>query len=312
MFKNEADFEKLVGRLNIDNEPNPAHRENLRRQMLSAFNETSEQSESRTTVFQTLGRTITKSPITKLAAAAAVIIIAVLIGIHQFGGSIESVALADVIEAMHNAEWAHYHFVIDVTGVDEKIAKNTPSKGWEGWQSVNPLRSIEKHNNGKIYFTEENKGKTSYYDLGTNTITYKNLSTSQQDYAGIGDVYIKQISAVEKQGGKVNYEEGIYEGYPVIIISVDFTSGGGKRTKMSIIVDPETHLPKKLTAQQWLKGQYEGLISGTFDYPDDGPGDIYALGVPRTAKIIDKTRLPVVNPTLGHQPVPTPGDTSPR
>ncbi len=237
-----------------------------------------------------------KRPITKLAAAAAVIIIiGVMIGIHQFGGSIESVALADVIEAMHNAEWAHYHLVIDVTGVDEEIAKKTESKGWEGWQSVNPLRRIEKHNNGKIYFTEENKGKTSHYDPETNTITvkYKNPSASQQDYAGVGDVYIKQISAVEKQGGKVNYEEGIYEGYPVIIISIDFTSGGGKRTKMSIIVDPETHLPKKLTAQQWLKGQYEGLISGTFHYPDDGPGDIYALGVPLTAKVIDKTDISV-------------------
>ena len=46
-----------------------------------------------------IGRTIMKSPITKLAAAA-VIIIAVLIGINQFGGSIDgaSVAWADVAE----------------------------------------------------------------------------------------------------------------------------------------------------------------------------------------------------------------------
>ena len=229
-----------------------------------------------------------KSPITKLAAAAF-IIIAVLIGIHQFGGSINTVALADVIEAMLNAEWVHYHFVIDVTGVDEKIAKKT-SKGWEGWQSVNPLRRIEKHNNGKIYFTEENKGKTSRYDPQTNTITiieYKPPSTSQQGYTVLADMYIEQIAEVEKQGGKVKYEEGVYEGSPVKIISIDFTSGGGKRTKMSIIVDPETHLPKIVTAQQWFKGQYLGLISGTFDYPDDSPGDIYALGVPRTAKIID-------------------------
>ena len=40
MFKDEADFEKVVGRLNIDTEPNLIHCENLRRQMLSAFNET--------------------------------------------------------------------------------------------------------------------------------------------------------------------------------------------------------------------------------------------------------------------------------
>ena len=309
MFKNEDDFKETVSWLNIDDKPNPGHRESLRGQMLSAFDKSGERTQTES---RPLWRTIMKSPIGKLAAAA-VIIIAVLIGIHQFGGSIESIALADVIEAMHNTEWAHCHFVIDVTGVDEEIAKKT-SKGWEGWESVNPLRSIEKHNNGKIYFTEENKGKTSRYDPETNTITiveYKNHSTSQQDYAGVGDMYIKQISAVEKQGGKVNYDEGIYEGYPVIIISIDidFTSDGGKRTKMSIIVEPETYLIKKVTAQQWLKSQNLGLISGTFDYPETGPKDIYALGAPRTAKIIDTREVVVAEaknePKLVATPKPT-------
>lgn len=40
MFKNESDFKKLIDRLDIDTEPNPNHRENLRREMLSVFNET--------------------------------------------------------------------------------------------------------------------------------------------------------------------------------------------------------------------------------------------------------------------------------
>ncbi|MHC4283389.1 MAG: hypothetical protein ACYSWZ_10525, partial [Planctomycetota bacterium] len=230
-------------------------------------------------------------------------------------GSIERIALADVIEAMHNAEWVHCHIVVDVTGVDEEIAKQNRDKGWEGWESVNPLRSFEKHNNGKIYFTENNKDKTSRYDPETNTITiveYKNPSASQQDYASIGDMYIKQISEVEKQGGKVNYEKGIYESRPAIIISIDFNSGGpggGLRTKMSIIIEPETHLPKKFTAKQWLKGQYGGLLSGTFDYPETGPKDIYALGVPQTATIIDTREVVVAEaknePKLVSTPKPT-------
>ena len=79
MFKNEADFERIVSRLNIDNKPNPAHRENLRRQMLSAFNKTG----PRVTVLQTLRRTIMKNPIPKFAAAAAVIIV-IVIGLYCF------------------------------------------------------------------------------------------------------------------------------------------------------------------------------------------------------------------------------------
>lgn len=54
---------------------------------------------------QNAWRTIMKSPITKFAAAVA-IIIAVLIGIHQFGGSIDvaSVTFADVLETIRNSK----------------------------------------------------------------------------------------------------------------------------------------------------------------------------------------------------------------
>jgi outer membrane lipoprotein-sorting protein len=60
-------------------------------------------------------RIIMKSPITKLAAAA-VIIIAVLIGIHQFGRSIESVALADVLERVEQAQAFMYKMKMNMTG----------------------------------------------------------------------------------------------------------------------------------------------------------------------------------------------------
>jgi hypothetical protein len=99
MFKDEADFEKVVGRLNIDTEPNPAHRENLRRQMLSVFNQAGQESATRIIVFRALRRLIMKSPITKVAAAAA-IITAVSICIHYLGGSLDgaSVAWSQVVE----------------------------------------------------------------------------------------------------------------------------------------------------------------------------------------------------------------------
>ena len=99
MFKDEADFKKVVRRLNVDTEPNQAHRENLRHQMLSAFNETQQQSQEQTTPLGVLRRKIMKSPITRIAAAAA-IIIAVFIGIHYLGGSIDgaTVAWSQVVE----------------------------------------------------------------------------------------------------------------------------------------------------------------------------------------------------------------------
>ncbi|MHC4457475.1 MAG: hypothetical protein ACYS0I_10360 [Planctomycetota bacterium] len=68
MFNNENDFEKLISRLNIDYKPDTAHRRNLREQMLSVFNQT------RPKTLRPTIRTILKSPITKLAAAAIIII----------------------------------------------------------------------------------------------------------------------------------------------------------------------------------------------------------------------------------------------
>jgi len=74
MFKDEADFEEVVGRLNIDTEPNPVHRENLRRQVLSAFDETEQESQEQTTPFGVLRKMIMKNTFTKIAAAAVIVI----------------------------------------------------------------------------------------------------------------------------------------------------------------------------------------------------------------------------------------------
>lgn len=71
MNRNEKDFENIVSRLNIDDSPDDAHRRNLRRRMLSVFNE---KSSRRTITFQTIAGTIIKSRLAKLAAAAVIII----------------------------------------------------------------------------------------------------------------------------------------------------------------------------------------------------------------------------------------------
>ncbi|MHC4741844.1 MAG: hypothetical protein ACYS8Z_08040 [Planctomycetota bacterium] len=79
MFKDEADFEKIVGRLNIDDEPNPEHREKLRGEMLEAF-EAAGQPPGQAA--QDEGKIVPMSPLVKFAAAAAVLIVAG-IGIYQ-------------------------------------------------------------------------------------------------------------------------------------------------------------------------------------------------------------------------------------
>jgi len=115
MFKDEADFEKVVGRLKIDTEPNPDHRENLHQRMLSVFNETAQQSKKRTTPHGVLRSTIMKSPITKLAVAAA-IIIAILVGLPFFSSNGSSVVLADVLARVEQTQAFMYRTKMTMTG----------------------------------------------------------------------------------------------------------------------------------------------------------------------------------------------------
>ena len=61
----------------------------------------------------------------------------------------------------------------------------------------------------------------------------------------------------------------------------------GKTTSVVIRVDPERMLPDSMT---FTRGDEKWQM--TIDYPDEGPADIYALGVPRDAPVEDRTPPP--------------------
>jgi hypothetical protein len=158
----------------------------------------------------------------------------------------------------------------------------------ESWESVRPLRRIEKLKSGKIYFTESNIGKTSSYDPATNKITIEHRAPaeSQQEYASIADMYIQQFAELEKKGAKINYEDGVCDGVSAKIMNLDFASGEGINTNISMVLDPATYLPKRCIAEQRdSKGLY-ARMSARFDYPETGPRDIYEAGAPRDAKVV--------------------------
>jgi len=82
MFKDEADFVKIVGRLEIDDKPDPAHRLELRRRMLAVFAECRESPGRQSVLFPGWAGTLLRSPIVKLAVAAAVLV-GIAIGFYQ-------------------------------------------------------------------------------------------------------------------------------------------------------------------------------------------------------------------------------------
>jgi len=234
--------------------------------------------------------TIMKSRTIKFAAATVIIIVAVL-ALHN--GSIDIVSPAfgveDVLAATQREEWMHAKYeTIDVNmdpNTVEKI-KRYP----ETWISVNPRRAILKGADGSIAFSEDDLGKSTRYNPETNTITIKyKASISKEQPASIAEMLLNQISNLERQGAKVAYSDAVYEDCPVTIIDIDYSDESGAHLKMSMVVDPETLLPKNLTMRQVNPKGQSIAASGVFDYPESGPNDIYQAGAPPDAqvKIID-------------------------
>ena len=95
MTDREKEFENLVNDIRFDDTPDYNHREKLEQDLLAALNKQNQHKPQALKIW----RNIVKNRVTQFATAAA-IIMAVLIGLHYLGGSIDgaTIAWADVME----------------------------------------------------------------------------------------------------------------------------------------------------------------------------------------------------------------------
>ncbi|MDH4238033.1 MAG: hypothetical protein OEW48_00580 [Phycisphaerae bacterium] len=312
MFKNEDDFKTIVNLLNIDDKPNPTHRESLRGQMLSVFNENQERTQTGT---RPLWMTIMKSPIGKLAAAA-VIIIAVLVGIHQLGNSVDvtTVALANVVENINKKPWMH---------ATVKRYQNGKENIHQQWCHFSSEKAFGKGQDGAVWCFDYGTGqKQFFYQPSTNTLEVNKLS--EGGFYGTDSAYNLINAAVQYQaeenatiseyldklnGRKVKVFQ-IEKTMPVDVMSI-----GPKvvvKTKYYLLADIKTKLMIAVRAEYLNKDdRVIRYIKTEVTYPETGPKDIYALGVPRTAKIIDTSEVIAAEaknePELIATPKPTAG-----
>ncbi len=235
MFKDEADFEKVVGRLNIDTEPNPAHRENLRRQMLSVFNRAKQESATRIIVFRTLRNLIMKSPITKIAAAA-VIIIAVLIGLNIVGTS--TPAFAEIVKPFLTARTASFKMTMEVEGV--------PTQTFDCLYAE-PVRMRQtNHEQGAIVISDFQQGKIVTLMPAQNKamiVELENMPEDQSNFNLFSEIrkHIQEAQQTQDESVQFLGEKKINGltviGYHVQKPAVDIT----------VWADPQTKLPVEMT-----------------------------------------------------------------
>lgn len=244
-------------------------------------------------------RKIIKSRITKLAAAA-VIIVAVLIGIHQFGGSIDgtSVAFAQMTEAIMNVPCVHVVIEGHRGGVEHS------REHWLGFESG---IMCEKHQDGRVHFVNLKRNEGCIYSPDSGKIiVYQSFSDKESlDEINSAEKLLQQmLKELGILGAEMTVEQGQYEGKDVDIYAAELPETDYSPTvkmtgKGELVADHHTHLP--------LYGKVEGygpdgavLLEGkvAFDYPQSSPKDIYDLGVPESADVIDNTPAPEVEEVL--------------
>ena len=258
--------------------------------------QTAEQEVSRSVrIFET-GKIIMKSPITKLAAAAVLIIVVILV-LNQFGTPIDtaSTAFAKVIENTNQMPWMHVVATLEQHQEHKYIAPG----GFELWFNIS----------SEIYITigdyikyEDYKNKIRYfYSPEEGSLQISNINGNWEESVGLqsnSDLlnrYLKFSSQTELQSKyEVNIEKskGEYQEKKVDIYTFFIKEAEHDLyAKMKFIVDPVTNLVIViLQRMEDLSGQHIADAEITFSYPDKGPKDIYEAGASRDAKVIKDFR----------------------
>jgi len=230
-------------------------------------------------------RIIMKSRITKLAAAA-VIIIATMISISQFGGTpdIASTAFARVRATVNDVPCMHLSFS---TSDNEKGDRES-----EFW--LLPARKIVAGaTNSGAYWRNYLNRQRKMYERASNTLTIYYERDELSDENGPPWNYLTAVFGPELVSN-LDVTQHAEESHGELLNVYEFVkSEDGRTARFKIFTGTDDNLPRRISieAQDMEKGS-KVFVEGICRYPDNGPDDIYDLGVPKDATVVDN--LPTV------------------
>ena len=307
MFENEQDFQKLVSGLKIDAEPNPAHRERLRRQMLQTFEAAARPARVEMPARQKV-IPLANVPVLKWAVAAVILMgaaIAVWIWFGPDGGSatFRQVRLATekmpwlyaVVSRYQNGEvrterhW--YNFAA------QKAFALLDDGGALGWDYGAQRATLVYSPRIKALVIAELSGPGLGADSTRNLIDVFAVFAAQDEVRGSATQYDGQsVRAFALEKAEPGFQ---IDGKPVSLL------------KMTILADPRT---RRVVAAQIENRDKDGDVltheEWAVSYPPSGPASVFDLGVPASATVIDRTRQHIGTPGAEPTPVPTPVPTS--
>ncbi|MFC1783742.1 hypothetical protein ACFL02_09205, partial [Planctomycetota bacterium] len=234
-------------------------------------------------------RIIMKNRITKFTAAA-VIIIAVIMVLYSFNGSVGITTsafaseLAQVQKNMHNKSWIHGKY--EYTQEGELCS-------YEYWESFDRTWCASKYSNGPIAIIDwKNKKNITYYpDSNTIKISPSNplIINGNKPITEPADLLDDLLEPLAQTGGKITRQRGKHNGQDVDIYQIERSNDYNNTIrKGNLYVDIQRRLPIGIDIVEVdSEGQITITINGSFDFPKTGPQTIYDLGAPKSAKIIE-------------------------
>jgi len=251
-----------------------------------------------------IGRIIMKTRIAKLAAAA-VIIMAAVSGIHLFTGSGASVALGEVKAAMQKIDWVH------------TTAEGTRLEGWFAFESK---IIVEQQEDGTITYIDFGQNRQFYYDRRAEMLKVSKIVPDEvfgpgfegpffERYDNAFEFLADTAKLIRAEGGKFKQSHGEYKGTNVLIWELSHKAPGygsldaegniaeAPREEyghemIKVFIDAEKHLPLAINSKFVKDGKLVHETHTNLEYPDAGPKDIYDLGVPEATKIVNETQQP--------------------
>ena len=190
---------------------------------------------------------------------------------------------ADVVNAVQAKPWIH-----------GTLRSAKPDESREFWisttRAVGGSRSAEQisYFDGRLRITHQYEPqKKVLYRLPSSSADVGQGQQLLEIFQGLfrGDAELKaQLSGLILKDQKRTQTEKDGRRWDEYELVFQIPSGPDGDARMTFVVDTQTRLPHSMT---WTSdaGEAGEFI---FDYPENGPADIYALGVPKDAKLIDR------------------------
>ena len=298
-FEEDKQKDKRLSQLLSTADKNTAKPENefmnkLREKTTAEFMASSAKKTKQSKITFPLWRIIMKSRIIKYAVAAMIIIVAIIV-LQQLGTPIDgaSTAFAKVLKNADNMPWVHIVSKANIIKEDSPLA----SAGSDSEQWFNISSQIAINIYGKVVHYSDFKNKINYtYRPNENKLLISAISTTWDKsikYKSNSDFLSTLLQLPEQFTGNITRKTGQYQNKKVDIYQIRADINQPEHNlafnaSFEAVVNPVTNLIIVVFEKvEDVSGQHIGDLEISFSYPETGPKDVYELGVPDTAEVLN-------------------------